>query len=84
MYEIGKVYKTTGGYPAKILWVTSSTCLNKRQDKSKTMTVLLNAHSEHEAVYTYAENGKIRNLIGAITSDFDLTEDEYLQEFTNP
>lgn len=79
MFQIGKVYNTVTNKPAKILWIESESYANKAGVAERVMWVLHEAFSENEEVRIHHISGF---FLGE-SSDFDLLEDEYKQEFSN-
>lgn len=55
MFEVGKVYETVSGNPAKVLWIQTDQCtrLGGYNPKFKIMYVLHFAYNAKEGVYTH-------------------------------
>ena len=78
MFQISKVYTTKSGTSAKILWVDSPSLQRYNPNVKSKMYVLHNAFTAKEIVLSHNLDGTFLTL-----ADYDLTENEYLQEFKN-
>lgn len=77
-FQINKVYKTKIGSPARILWVDSPSFQRYNLNVKPKMYVLHNAFTAKEIVLQHNLDGTFPTL-----SDYDLTNEEYIQEFKN-
>lgn len=86
MFEVGKVYKTLAGSPAKVLWVYSLQSLHLAgiSQELRTMYVLHEAYGARELVVCHAySNGKCTSCAMSPESacSYDLTMEEYVHDF---
>mgnify|MGYP001564625449 CR=1 FL=1 len=78
MYKVGKVYKTIGGTPAKILWVDSTVFQSYNPSAIPKIYVLHQPYTRREIVLQHNLDGVMPAL-----NLYDLTPIEYVQEFKN-
>lgn len=90
MFEVGKVYETVEGKPAKVLWIQSDICtrLGNYNQKFKLMYVLHGAYTALEGVRVhFFETGIPIELDAAYNvrdlTHLTLTKNLYNKEFKN-
>jgi hypothetical protein len=77
-FQINKVYKTKMDTPARILWVDSTSYQRYNPNSNPKLYVLHNAYTAKEMVLRHNLDGTFSTLL-----DYDLTDEEYTQEFKN-